>query len=65
MCMLLIKSNHKIKKITPSGVVSTIAGSTLGDDDKFNFPTGIAVDEAGNVHVTDRHNHKIKKLEQE
>ena len=53
-------SNHRIRKITTSGVVSTLAGSgTSGYTDgtgtsaKFSYPTGVAVDGAGNVYVAD------------
>jgi len=60
--------NHKIRKITPSGVVSTLAGSTEGNVDgqgvnaKFNFPYGIVVDNQNNVYVADSENHKIRKI---
>jgi uncharacterized protein affecting Mg2+/Co2+ transport len=61
--------NHKIRKITPAGVVSTLAGSgTIGDTDatgagaSFNYPTGVALDTDGNVYVSDGSNHKIRKI---
>ena len=62
-------ANHKIRKITPSGVVSTIAGSGVsGDRDSvgkkasFNFPFDIAVDSSGNLFVADSSNHKVRKI---
>ncbi len=62
--------NHTIRKITPAGVVSTLAGSPLqtgttngtGAAARFNTPWGIAVDGAGNVYVADSENHLIRKI---
>jgi len=62
--------NHTIRKITPAGVVSTLAGSvgTPGPADgtggaaQFNTPTGVATDSAGNVFVADQENHAIRKV---
>ena len=65
--------NFTIRKITPSGtnwVVSTIVGQAgvFGADDgtntgaRFHNPTGVAVDNAGNVFVADEHNSAVRKL---
>jgi sugar lactone lactonase YvrE len=51
--------NHRIRKITPSGVVSTFAGSSQGylngqgTAAKFDCPYGLAVDSSGNIYVAD------------
>ena len=65
-------SNHRIRKITPAGIVSTLAGPTgapvTGDADgpassaRFNLPRGIALDGAGNLYVTDIKNAIIRKI---
>ena len=63
-------SNHLIRKITPTGTVSTLAGNAgisgainaTGTAATFNLPTGVAVDTAGNVYVADSSNHLIRKI---
>jgi streptogramin lyase len=63
-------NNHTIRKITPAGVVSTLAGtpnmpgSTDGNGAaaRFHFPEGIAADSAGNVYVADTDNNTIRKI---
>jgi serine/threonine-protein kinase len=62
-------NNHKIRTITPAGVVTTFAGSgTAGSTDatgaaaSFNGPIGLAVDSAGNLYVADLNNQKIRTI---
>jgi len=60
--------NHRIRKIDSSGLVTTLAGSSqgnnngLGTSSQFNMPCGVALDSSGNIFVTDRNNNQIKKL---
>lgn len=62
--------NHNVRKITPAGIVTTLAGTTgvAGDADgpasaaSFNGPRGIAVDKAGNVYVADSGNNLVRKI---
>ncbi|MGH7945142.1 MAG: immunoglobulin domain-containing protein [Opitutaceae bacterium] len=61
-------SNKTIRKITPAGVVTTLAGLTgsTGSTDgtgiavRFSDPQGIAVDARGNLYVADTNNHSIR-----
>jgi sugar lactone lactonase YvrE len=61
--------NHAVRKITPDGTVSTLAGSGKpgfadgkGANAQFNGPVGIAVDKAGIVYVADTYNDSIRRI---
>jgi len=62
--------NHTIRRITVSGVVTTLAGLTgqpgsgdgTGAAARFRWPQGVAVDTAGNVDVVDTSNHTIRRI---
>jgi serine/threonine protein kinase len=63
-------SNETIRKITPAGVVTTLAGQAgmtgsvdgSGSLARFNAPHGVATDHAGNVYVADSANGTIRKI---
>ncbi|MGA3068880.1 MAG: NHL repeat-containing protein [Terracidiphilus sp.] len=63
-------SSHTIRKITPAGVVTTLAGKAderghadgIGADASFSSPHGVATDKAGDVYVADYGNNVIRKI---
>jgi len=61
--------NHSIRRITPGGSVSTIAGNGIagyvngyGTTARFDSPVGIVSDGANTLYVTDSGNCTIRKL---
>jgi len=68
--------NSRIRRISSDGMVTTVAGSGPGtvygfdgalvdgpaDEARFNDPSDVAVDAAGNLYVTDHLNHVIRKI---
>ena len=63
-------ANNAIRKITPNGVVTTLAGAAgshggadgTGDNARFWSPFGVAVDNFGNVYVADTGNNTIREI---
>jgi hypothetical protein len=62
-------ANNKIRKITPAGVVTTIAGNgTAGAGNgtalsaTFNTPLSVAIDAANNLYVTEQKNYDVRKI---
>jgi trimeric autotransporter adhesin len=64
-------SNHRVRKVDTSGTITTVAGDGTegfsGDGGaatrgSLNFPTGVTLDRAGNLFITDQSNHRIRKV---
>ena len=65
-------SNQRVRKVTPSGTITTVAGTGLtgysGDGGPataatLNFPEGVAVDSSGNIYIADSNNLAIRKVD--
>ena len=62
--------NHTIRRVTPDGVVSTIAGSPgranstdgVTSAARFNGPRALVADASGNIYVADTGNRLIRKI---
>jgi streptogramin lyase len=62
--------NNTLRKVTPSGVVTTLAGTSgasgsvddTGTKARFYGPQGMAIDSSGNLYVADTNNHTIRKI---
>jgi DNA-binding beta-propeller fold protein YncE len=55
------KDNHVIRRMTPGGAVTTIAGQP-GVAGAFAYPRGIVVDNTGAAYVADTQNHAIRRI---
>jgi uncharacterized protein (TIGR03437 family) len=65
------KNIHRIRKVTPGGIISTVAGNGSagysGDSGpatsaQLNFPEGVAVDSVGNLYIADTRNSRVRKV---
>jgi sugar lactone lactonase YvrE len=64
--------NNRIRKITPDGIIQTVAGTYAsnftGDQGPallatINQPTGIAVDQSGNIYFGDSANDRVRRID--
>ncbi|MFF4948468.1 RICIN domain-containing protein [Streptomyces chattanoogensis] len=63
--------NHRIRKVTADGKISTVAGTGTagfsGDDGpataaRLNLPMGVAVDRTGVLYLSEYHNNRVRKI---
>ena len=64
-------ANHKVRKVTPAGIISTVAGdgvaSYTGDgglasNAGLNAPAAVALDPAGNLYIGDAGNNRVREV---
>jgi sugar lactone lactonase YvrE len=62
-------SNNRIRKVSPGGIISTVAGADhyAGDGGPataalLQYPRGVAVDATGNLYIADTGNYRIRKV---
>ena len=67
------QQNHRVRKVDAAGIITTVAGSTLGPgfsgdgqqatNAQLNSPGGLALDGAGNLYIAELSNHRVRKVE--
>jgi hypothetical protein len=67
--LYISENSHKIRKITPDGTVTSIAGKAfepgsiddIGLNSRFRNPRGLVVDSSNNLYICDSNNYTIRK----
>lgn len=69
--VLYASDNHAIRRISPTGEVTTLAGQVqgvpglqdgTGSAAQFNLPQGLAVDAAGNIYTAEPANNAVRRI---
>ena len=70
--VLVADLSNRIRKITPDGIITTVAGSGIagfaGDggpatNAQLNHPTGVIVDATGGILIADQHNYRVRRVD--
>ena len=65
------QNNHRIRRVSPTGAISTFAGTGTGGfsgdggpaaSAQLAGPRGVAVDGSGNVYIADYSNHRVRRV---
>jgi uncharacterized protein (TIGR03437 family) len=65
-------ANHRVRRVTPAGVITTVAGNGhagfSGDNGpseaaQLNQPYSVAVDSAGNLYIADLGNQRVRRVD--
>ncbi len=63
--------NHRVRRLTPAGIISTVAGDGSGGfggdgasatSALLSFPIGLALDSVGNVYISEYDNNRVRKV---
>jgi len=63
------RANHRVRRVSPNGIITTIAGTGTvgfaGDNGpaaqaNLNSPTDVAIDSVGNIYIADNGNARIR-----
>ena len=66
------QTNHRIRQVTPDGIIRTIAGTGTagfsGDGGpaataQLNLPSDVKVDASGNIYIADMMNHRVRRID--
>ncbi len=66
------RNNHRVRKIDPDGIITTIAGNGIPDysgdnmkatETSLHFPSDVAIDKSGQIYISDRSNNRIRKVD--
>ncbi len=65
---LIIGDYDRVRKVSLNGIISTIAGGSVGDNlvatnANLNSPVGICLDRLGNILIADQYNNRIRKVD--
>ena len=64
-------NNHRVRKVDPSGIITTVAGTEEGGyggdggpavQARLQNPTGLAVDDDDNLYIADQYTHRIRMV---
>jgi sugar lactone lactonase YvrE len=66
------RNNHRVRRIDPNGIITTIAGdgapnytadNIKATESSLHFPSDVAVDKFGQIYISDRSNNRIRKVD--